>query len=108
MRANASGRVLELGSSGSGMGDGPYDTVLSVLASPLIDDLDSFFADIAARLSPTGSLQLVEPQLYVGRDVVQAVRRAGLFVTDAHRFEVSSAPKGLRSLVHASARFPTA
>ena len=45
--------------------------------------------------------------LHLDRDVAQAVRAAGLFVTDLHRFEIASVAAPLRPFVEAWARFPT-
>lgn len=125
----ANGRVLEVGDSGLADADGHYDTIYSFVQTPGEADLDAYAARIAELLAPDGMAYFLEPTirtgplgralglggrmmrpvtgLYLDRDVPQAIRSAGLFITDLHRFEIASVAAPLRPFVEAWARFPT-
>jgi len=129
VRERATGRILDLDETGLADADGRYDTIISVVKAPLEADLDHFCRELANRLAPHGMLYLLEPTIRTGplgralrlggrlarpvtglhldRDIPQAVRRAGLFVADLHRFEIASVSAPLRPFVEAWARFPT-
>ncbi len=129
LRARATGRVLDLDEIGLDDADGEYDTILSFVKAPYEADLDRFCARLRDHLAPDGMLYLLEPTIRTGplgralsfggmlarpvtglhldRDIAQAVRRSGLFVTDLHRFEIASVSAPLRPFVEAWARFPT-
>ena len=125
----ARGRVLDIGDSGLAGAEGHYDTIYSFVQTPGEPDLDAYAARIRELLAPDGMAYFLEPTirtgplgralgfggkmmrpmtgLYLDRDVPQAVRRAGLFITDLHRFEIASVAAPLRPFVEAWARFPT-
>ena len=129
LRARADGRVLDLTETALGDATGQYDTILCFVQTPFAADLNAFCARLRDHLAPDGILYLLEPTvrtgslgralalggrlarpmtgLYLDRDVPQAVRRAGLFVTDLYRFEIASVAAPLRPFVEAWARFPT-
>ena len=129
LRAHASGRVLDLDERSLDEADGRYDTILSFVQAPFESDLDAYCRRLAERLAPEGVLHLLEPTvrtgplgralsfggrmarpltgLHLDRDIAHALRGAGLFVTDLHRFEIASVSAPLRPFVEAWARFPT-
>ncbi|MEM9468261.1 MAG: hypothetical protein AAGA90_23035 [Actinomycetota bacterium] len=129
LRARAEGRVLDLDQIALEDADGHYDTILSFVKAPYEADLDAYCGRLRDRLDPGGMLYLLEPTIRTGplgraltfggrlarpvtglhldRDIAQAVRRTGLFVTDLHRFEIASVSAPLRPFVEAWARFPT-
>jgi hypothetical protein len=129
LRERAKGRVLDLDEVGLDDADGRYDTIYSFVQSPYEADLDVYCHRLREHLAPDGVLYLLEPTartgalgralalggrvarpvtgLHLDRDIAQAVRRAGLFVTDLHRFEIASVSAPLRPFVEAWARFPT-
>ncbi len=123
------GRVLEVGQIDLGDADGRYDTIYSFVRSPGESDLDGYMARIRELLAPEGMAFFLEPTIRTGplgralgiggqvvrpmtglhldRDVPKAIRRAGLFITDLHRFEIASVAAPLRPFVEAWARLPT-
>ncbi len=143
--ARASGRTLDLGgwsdhldAYGDGVdlqcadliaADGPYESIVSLVRTPLMADVDRFLTDLRALLAPNGHAYFLEPSvstgsfgwaqiiggrlsrsvagLHLDRDIPDRIRRSGLFVTDLHRFEVASVAAPLRSFVEAWARPPT-
>lgn len=129
LRGRADGRVLDLDEVSIVDADGTYDTILSFVKAPYEADLDGYCRRLRDRLAPSGMLYLLEPTMRTGplgralslggriarpmtglhldRDIAQAVRRSGLFVTDLHRFEIASVSAPLRPFVEAWARFPT-
>ena len=129
LRARAIGRVLDLDDQPLGDADGEYDTIFSFVQTPYEADLDGYCRRLRTHLASGGMLYLLEPTIRTGplgraltfggrlarpvtglhldRDVAQAVRRAGLFVTDLHRFEIASVSAPLRPFVEAWARHPT-
>lgn len=130
LRGRARGRVLDIGPTPLAEADGVYDTIFSFVQTPVVADLDAYAARIGDLLAPDGMAYFLEPTIRTGplgralgasgrlmrpmtglhldRDVPQAVRRAGLFITDLHRFEIASVAAPLRPFVEAWARFPTA
>lgn len=129
LRARAEGRVLDLGDRSLDDADGRYDTIFSFVQTPYEADLDRYCRRLRELLEPDGTLYVLEPTIRTGplgralslggriarpmtglhldRDIAQAVRRSGLFVTDLHRFEIASVSAPLRPFVEAWARFPT-
>lgn len=125
----ASGRVLDVGETGLADTDGQYDTIYSFVQTPGQADLDGYLTRIRDLLAPDGMAYFLEPTvrtgplgralglggrlmrpmtgLHLDRDVPQAIRRSGLFVTDLYRFEIASVAAPLRPFVEAWARFPT-
>ncbi len=149
LAAKATGRILDLGGwndhtgcypdSGEvtrldSVGDleasvGEFDTIVSMVRTPLVADLNRFISELIARLAPGGHILFLEPTMRTGRvgqllalggrlsrsaiglhldrDVPDVIRRNGLFVTDLHRFEVPSVSAPLRPFVEAHCRRPT-
>ena len=129
LRDRASGRVLDLDDTPIGDADGVYETIFCFTKTPYEADLDGFCVRLREHLADNGTLYLLEPTIRTGqlgralsfggrlarpvtglhldRDVAQAVRRSGLFVTDLLRFEIASVSAPLRPFVEAWARFPT-
>lgn len=112
---------------------GRFDSVVSLVRTPLVVDLPGFLESIIERLAPQGHAYFLEPTLRAGelgrtrvfggrmsrpltgplaglhldRDIPDEIRRAGLFVTDLHRFEVPSVAAAIRPFVEAWSRRPT-
>lgn len=104
----------------------PYDTVLSLIRTPLVDDLSRFLEAVSRLLADGGRFLFLEPVrrtdavgrllaawgpfvratsgLYLDRDVVREVRDHGFVVTELDRFEVPSVSAPLRPFVEAQAR----
>lgn len=142
--AAASGRVLDLGGWSDHLGDyvepptvlggleelaeldGEFDTIVSLVRTPLVADMDAFFANLVGLLAPDGIVAFLEPTLRPGRtgdilrlgaraqrafgglhldrDIPNEFRDRQLFVTDLHRFEVASVAAPLRPFVDGRAR----
>lgn len=129
VRTRSVGRVLDLDEVSLDDANGSYDTIYSFVKAPYEADLDRFCTRLREHLADEGTLYLLEPTvrtgplgraltfggrlarpitgLHLDRDIAQAVRRSGLFVTDLHRFEIASVSAPLRPFVEAWARFPT-
>ena len=108
---------------------GEFDTIISMIRTPLVADFDGFIADLISHLGPEGRVLLLEPTvrfgragqllalggrlskpvigLHLDRDIPARIRRVGLFVTDLHRFEVASVSAPFRPFVEAHCRRPT-
>ena len=93
---------------------------------PLVEDLPRFLATVLRLLRDDGHLLFLEPVrrtdlvgralaawgplvratsgLHLDRDLVTAIREAGFFVTDLHRFHVPSVAAPLRPFVAGQAR----
>ncbi len=150
LAAQATGRVLDLGGwtdhadvyresdevtkldslDELGESAGDFDTIVSMVRTPLVADLDRFIRALVAQLGDDGHILFLEPTIRTGRvgqllalggrlskplmglhldrDVPHVIRRNGLFVTDLHRFEVPSVSAPLRPFVEARCRRPTA
>ena len=148
MAAKAEGRVLDLGDwddhleayrSGAEVrevvratdptevDDGPFDTIVSFIRTPLVADFDGFLAALLHRLADDGRIALLEPVVRAGRtgralavggrmaraggyhldrDLPHRIRRHGLVVTDLWRFEVPSLSAPFRPFVEVWARRP--
>jgi SAM-dependent methyltransferase len=126
----AMARVLDAGRGvGSSVGAGPggrVDVILSVAALVAVPDLPLALRGIARLLEPDGRLRFVEPVSrpglagmlaatagaalpavrgqHLGRDLLFALRAAGLLVTDLERFTMPTLLWPLRSFVDGSAR----
>ena len=129
LRERATGRVLDLSCVTLDDAAGLHDTILCFVRTPAEPDLDHFLDRIRGHLAPQGWVYFLEPTvrtgplgralgiggrlarpltgLHLDRDMPAAIRRAGLFVTDLHRFEIASVAAPLRPFVEAWARFPT-
>ena len=129
LRSRATGRVLDLDTDPLDDADGVYDTIYAFLQAPHRRDLDHFYRRLRERLAPCGLMYVLEPTirtgprgralgiggrlarpiagLHLNRDIPQSIRRAGLFVSDVHRFEIAAVAAPFRPFVEAWARFPT-
>lgn len=107
---------------------GPFDSIVSLIRLPLVEDLDRFFHTVFDLLAEGGSLYFVEPVrrsgrmgrilamtsvvsraaggLHVDRDLPAEIRSRGMVVTDLARFEVPTLSAPLRPFVEAAARWP--
>jgi hypothetical protein len=108
------------------LGVEPYDTVVSLIRTPLVADLPGFLAAVAALLADDGWFLFLEPVkrtdtlgrvlaawgpvvkatsgLHLDRDIAADVRRCGFEITDLHRFRVPSVAAPLRPFVDGRAR----
>lgn len=142
--ASAEGRVLDLGGWSDHLGhypekprvladlgelaevEGEFDTIVSLVRTPLIGELGEFLDALVDRLAPDGVIVFLEPTvrpgrtghllrlggrlqrplggLHLDRDIPNEFRSRKLFVTDLHRFEVASIAAPLRPFVHGRAR----
>ncbi|MDG1409410.1 MAG: hypothetical protein P8L46_13350 [Acidimicrobiales bacterium] len=142
--AAATGRVLDLGGWHDHLGeyaepptvlggldelgelDGTFDTIVSLVRTPLVQDMDAFIGGMVGRLAPNGVVAFLEPAvrpgragdflrvaawgqdrfggLYLDRDIPNEFRERQLFVTDLHRFEVASVAAPFRPFVDGRAR----
>ena len=129
LRSRATGRVLDLDTDPFDDADGVYDTIYAFLQAPHQRDLDHFYRRLHELLAPGGLMYVLEPTIRTGKlgralgiggrlarpiaglhfdcDIPQSIRRAGLFVSDLHRFEIAAVAAPFRSFVEAWARFPT-
>lgn len=109
-------------------GLGPFDSIVSLIRTPLVADIDRFVDTMVLLLAAEGRLHLVEPVrregrigrmlvvggtlgrvaggLHLDRDLPQDLRARDLIVTDLDRFEVPSLSAPLRPFVYAVARRP--
>jgi len=107
-------------------GAGTFDTIVSLIRTPLISDLDRFIGAVEKLLAPDGHLLLLEPVrrhgrlgrilkmsgsltrvsggLYLDRDIPAKLRESGLTVIDLDRFEVPTVSAPLRPFIEATAR----
>lgn len=150
MAAQATGRVLDLGDWSDHLGsyragaevgevvrgddpseladDGGFDTIVSLVRTPLVADLGGYVAALLDLLADDGRLAFLEPVrrpgwgggtlalsgrfaraaggLYLDRDLPHELRELGLVVIDLHRFEVPSVSAPFRPFVEAWARRP--
>jgi len=108
------------------LGVGPFDTIVSLIRTPLISDFNRFVRTVDQLLTPEGHLLLLEPVrrqgrlgrmlkwsgslaratggLHLDRDVPARLRESGLTVTDLDRFEVPTLSAPLRPFIEATAR----
>lgn len=112
----------------AGLGLGPFDTIVSLIRTPLVADLDRFLATLTALLEDTGRMLLLEPVaraertgrlsavggrlgravggLHLDRDLPAEIRAIPMTITDLERFEAPTLPAPLRQFVQAWARRP--
>jgi len=108
------------------LGSGPFDTIVSLIRTPLISDFPRLVESVHELMAPHGRLMLLEPVrrtgrlgrvltmggaiarasggLYLDRDIPADLRSAGLTVIDLERFEVPTVSAPLRPFVEATAR----
>ncbi len=109
--------------------EGTFDTIVSLIRTPLVTSIDHWLGELRGRLSDDGRILFLEPTVRHGRvgqvlavggrlwrplsglrldrDIPNVIRANGLFVTDLDRFEVASLSAPLRPFVEAHARHPT-
>lgn len=107
---------------------GPFDSIVSLIRTPLVADLDRFIRTLLPLLDREGSLYFVEPVrrsgrfgrmlafggslgraaggLHLDRDLPSELRGRGLVVTDLSRFEVPTLSAPMRPFIEAVARRP--
>lgn len=105
---------------------GPFDTIVSLIRTPLVSDFDRFVSTVDRLLAPDGHLMLLEPVsrqgrlglmlklsgslvratggLRLDRDIPARLRESGFAVTDLDRFEVPTVSAPLRPFIEATAR----
>jgi len=110
------------------LGLGPFDSIVSLIRLPLVENLDRFFRTLLDLLADGGSLYFVEPVrrsgrmgrmlamggllgraaggLHLDRDLPAELRSRGMIVTDLTRFEVPTVSAPLRPFIEAAARWP--
>ena len=110
-------------------GFGPFDSIVSLIRLPLVENLDRFFETTLALLADGGSFYFVEPVcragrfgrvlalsgfvgrvaggLHLDRDLPAEIRARGMVVTELVRFEVPTVSAPLRPFIEAVARRPT-
>ncbi len=148
--SQGSGRVLDLGGwtdhadaypagtdvtvleqlDGLGRVDGEFDTIVSLIRTPLVADLGRWLEQLTGCLAADGRILFLEPTvrpgrtgqllavggrfwrplsgLHLDRDIPNVIRSHGLFITDLSRFEVPTLSAPLRPFVEGQARRPTA
>jgi hypothetical protein len=107
---------------------GPFDSIVSLIRTPLVADLDRFITTLVGLLAADGCLYLLEPVrragrlgrvlavggslgrvaggLHLDRDLPAELRSRGLVVTDLSRFEVPTLSAPMRPFIEAVARRP--
>ena len=105
-----------------------FDTIVSLVRTPLVNDLPTYVDTLLAMLAPEGRLAFLDPVcrpgrggralalagrvartaggLHLDRDLPRELREHGLIVADLHRFEVPSTSAPFRPFVEAWARRP--
>jgi len=123
-----SGEVVRVADPSQLDGVAAFDTVLSMVRTPLVADLAAYLARLDELLAPDGRVGFVEPTvrtgrsgrlvaaggrmaraaggLHLDRDVPHALRTHGFVVTDLDRFTLSSVAAPLRPFVAGWARRP--
>lgn len=118
------------GPSGVDPDAGPFDSIVSLVRSPLVADLDGYIEWLLESLAPDGRIGFLEPVcrpgrtgrllelggrlgrslggLHLDRDIPADLRSHGLVVTDLYRFEVASLSAPLRPFTLGWARRPVA
>ncbi|NCG23861.1 MAG: hypothetical protein GWP47_06995 [Actinobacteria bacterium] len=106
--------------------DGVFDMIVSLVRTPLVQDMGVFIEGLVGHLAPDGIVAFLEPtrrpgraggrrwfgaraqrpfgELHLDRDIPNEFRERQLFVTDLHRFEVASVAVPLRPFVDGRAR----
>ncbi len=107
---------------------GAFDSIVSLVRTPLVADLDRFITTLTGLLDTEGCLYWLEPVrragrvgrvlalggslgraaggLHLDRDLPAELRARGLVVTDLSRFEVPTLSAPMRPCVEAVARRP--
>ncbi|MCQ3807099.1 MAG: hypothetical protein KTV16_07470 [Acidimicrobiia bacterium] len=112
----------------SEFGHGPFDTIVSLIRTPLVADLNRFLRTLTELLADEGRLLFLEPVVRAGRtgrllalggrlgravgglrldwDLPAEIRAAGMTITDLHRFEVPTVSAPFRPFVEVRVRRP--
>jgi hypothetical protein len=112
----------------AGLDLGPFDSIVSLIRTPLVADLDRFLRTLLDQLVEDGKLYFLEPVrrqgtlgrmlaaggalgraaggLHLDRDLPAELRGRGLIVTDLRRFEVPTLSAPMRPFIEAVARRP--
>ncbi|MEM7139491.1 MAG: hypothetical protein AAF548_00560 [Actinomycetota bacterium] len=107
---------------------GPFDSIVSLIRTPLVADLDRMLSTLFDRLAEGGSIHLLEPVrrdgrfgrmlaiggtlnraaggLHLDRDIPAEIRGRGMVVTDIERFEVPTLSAPMRPFIEAVCRWP--
>ncbi len=110
----------------SELGHGPFDTIISLIRTPLVADLNRFLRTLTGLLADEGRLLFLEPVARTGRtgrllalggrlgrsvgglhldwDLPAEIRALGLTITDLQRFEVPTVSAPFRPFVEARVR----
>ncbi len=110
------------------LGHGPFDTIVSLIRTPLVADLNRFLRTLTELLADEGRLLFLEPVaragrtgrlpalggrlgraaggLHLGWDLPAEIRALGLTITDLQRFEVPTVSAPFRPFVEARVRRP--
>ena len=112
----------------SELGHGPFDTIVSLIRTPLVADLNRFLRTLTELLADGGRLLFLEPVARAGRtgrllalggrvgravgglhldwDLPAEIRALGMTITDLQRFEVPTVSAPFRPFVEARVRRP--
>lgn len=112
----------------SELGFGPFDTIVSLIRTPLVADLNRFLGTLAELLTDGGRLLFLEPVARAGRtgrllaisgrlgravgglyldwDLPAEIRSLGMTTTDLERFEVPTVSAPFRPFVEMKVRWP--
>ena len=107
---------------------GPFDTIVSLIRTPLVADLNRFLRTLSELLADGGRLLFLEPVARAGRtgrllaisgrlgraagglhldwDLPAEIRALGMTITDLERFKVPTVSAPFRPFVEAKARRP--
>lgn len=110
------------------LGYGPFDTIVSLIRTPLVADLNRFLKTLAGLLRKDGRLLFLEPVARAGRtgrllafggrlgravgglhldwDLPAETRAVGMTITDLERFEVPTVSAPFRPFVEMKVRRP--
>lgn len=112
----------------AGAGHSPFDTIVSLIRTPLVADLNRFLKTLTDLLTPHGRLLFLEPVVRAGRtgrmlavvgrlgrtvgglhldwDLPADIRASGMTITDLERFEVPTVSAPFRPFVEMKVRWP--
>ncbi|MDG2025659.1 MAG: hypothetical protein P8J50_00965 [Acidimicrobiales bacterium] len=107
---------------------GPFESIVSLIRTPLVADFDWMLRTLFDLLADEGSIYLLEPVrrsgrfgrllalggsvncaaggLHLDRDIPADMRERGMVVTNLSRFEVPTLSAPMRPFIEATARWP--
>ncbi|MEQ8843190.1 MAG: hypothetical protein RIB98_19610 [Acidimicrobiales bacterium] len=110
-------------------GEGPFDSIVSLIRLPLVENLDRFLRTVIALMADDGYAYFVEPVrrsgnigrmlalsgsmrraaggLHLDRDLPADIRARGLVITELDRFDVPTLSAPMRPFIDATVRRPT-